>query len=158
MKSFFSGLMLSAFFVFSANAQSPSVSSQSRAAAQFASVAPTLICVWQTVPTNWVIESYTYSPACGGYYKNSIYVRPPISPDIVCIQSTIPAGYVVTQRVNYRDCNFIGDGSLVIKIPSSFENVCAFSPIPYGFVITATYTSWICGFGVPNNMYVIQKF
>jgi hypothetical protein len=165
MKYVFLGLLLSALSALNANAQSLSGSSRPGIVSKVTSVAAqgattkapyTNICNWQAVPAGWVIDSFRYNPACGGYYNNSMDIRLPVNPDTVCIQSVIPNGFVAVGRTYWKECNLLGPSAVMIRMPSSWEQICTFSPIPPGFVIIRNFTGWECGSGIHNNMYTIK--
>lgn len=106
------------------------------------------VCKGSTVPTGYVILSYTNHYTCGSSssgYPTAMSIGLPGSPETVCDTSPIPSGYVITSYVRKSNCDAYSATSVSyknadsIKIPTAtYEYVCSGSPIPSNY----TYTSY----------------
>ena len=108
-----------------------------------------VVCKGATVPTGYVILSYTSYYTCGAStsgYPTAMQIGLPSSPENVCLESTVPSGWVITSFAKRYDCDAYSPTSAgfknmnVIKIPTAaYEYVCDESPIPSNYT-TTTYT------------------
>jgi len=105
------------------------------------------VCTGSSVPSGYVILSYTsyYSCPYGYGYPNAMTIGIPGSPETVCESSPIPSGYVITSMAHLSSCDQYSPTSVSykntysIKIPTAtYEYVCNNSPIPSNYT-TTTY-------------------
>jgi len=107
------------------------------------------VCKGSSVPTGYVILSYTNYYTCGSStsgYPTAMTIGLPGSSETVCDTSPIPSGYVITSYVRKSNCDAYSPTSVTyknadsIKIPTAtYEYVCSGSPIPSNYT-TTTYT------------------